>query len=847
MTPFEEPGPGRGSSLWQRPRAIAKASRGGNAYAAAGDLTVINDQDWLATVVDHARQAHQNHTTSTWPTRAQASPHQLGVHEAITTPDTPADPEPPRYIPRPHDQQIRAALRTALNSGRSVVLTVVGDSCTGKTRALHQALTDPTLSLGQWPIYHPRTQDDLTRQLQNGLPGGTIVWLDELQRYLDHTHQGLLIAQGLLRLLDTDPARIGGPLIITASLWPTTWTALTATPDDDATGAGPAAGAIQSLLREHPAAVSVTIPGDFRGADTTTLSAAARHDPRIALAMNTAGQLAQITQILAGGTQLLARWHPHYTPHPDTSQNTTVRFTPPQAAILTAAAELHRIGLTGPIPHPVLVAAAQEYLVDRAWAHPGWQDEALTELTQAASAHLNARHDIATHGPPPLAVTYPLTGETTYTLHDYLTQHHLTHHAGQPTHTSLWNATCTHQHLLDTATLNRIATSASRRGLYTTTRTLTHQLLQHLTRAAEAGDQTAQERLADLLADRGDTDALGAADNSRFARYRLVELLAARGDTQTLADRAGDGDWYAQGLLVDLLADQGDAQGLAAWADAGDPNACKRLAGLLANRGDNQGLQARARAGDQHALSRLVDRLAARGDTDALTSWARAGHQPARQQLIKLLAARDETQALMAWVDDADPDSRYQLIAMALTNDNRETLTARADAGDQPAQIRLNELLAACGELAKLTTRADSGDDNARSWVNELHAEHDDTNALIRRAHNGDKAAHARLINILTARGKLAELAAHAADGDEHAQYRLVPLLGAQLTQQQPSPHTPWMLECARNLVHQETPRAQAMLIGALLHQQGLPRATQAELTPDGELAVLPVETPFTP
>jgi hypothetical protein len=72
--------------------------------------------------------------------------------------------------------------------------------------------------------------------------------------------------------------------------------------------------------------------------------------------------------------------------------------------------------------------------------------------------------------------------------------------------------------------------------------------------------------------------------------------------------------------LAELLADRGDLDGatqvLRAGADAGNVKAARQLADLLLERGDVDGLRARADAGDSVAAWRLADLLEKRGDLD---------------------------------------------------------------------------------------------------------------------------------------------------------------------------------------------------------------------------------------
>ncbi len=165
--------------------------------------------------------------------------------------------------------------------------------------------------------------------------------------------------------------------------------------------------------------------------------------------------------------------------------------------------------------------------------------------------------------------------------------------------------------------------------------TSTDETEQILRARANAGDEWAARRLAELLAQRGDRDGVEQILRARtdagdeWAARRLAELLAQRGDVdggeQILQARTDAGDEWAARRLAELLAEplaelvaelvaqRGDRDGveqiLRARADGGNESAVSRLAELLA------GLLARADAGDREAaeLDELLDES---GDLD---------------------------------------------------------------------------------------------------------------------------------------------------------------------------------------------------------------------------------------
>ena len=126
----------------------------------------------------------------------------LGVHDSITVHnETTLTP----YIPRSHDQELRDRLHnlTAPNAANQFVL-VVGTSCTGKTRTLYEAVRTV---LPDWPLVAPRNDTELTNLLNDGVPAGTVVWLDEIQRHLTKSPHGIHAAKAITALTGSD--RVG--------------------------------------------------------------------------------------------------------------------------------------------------------------------------------------------------------------------------------------------------------------------------------------------------------------------------------------------------------------------------------------------------------------------------------------------------------------------------------------------------------------------------------------------------------------------------------------------------------------------------------------------------------------
>jgi poly(3-hydroxybutyrate) depolymerase len=161
------------------------------------------------------------------------------------------------------------------------------------------------------------------------------------------------------------------------------------------------------------------------------------------------------------------------------------------------------------------------------------------------------------------------------------------------------------------------------------------------------------------------------------------EPLSVRSDLggveQILRARADAGEERAARRLAEVLAQRGDPDGaeqvLRARVDTGDESAVSRLAellaGLLEERGDRddaeQVLRARADTGDESAVSRLAELLAGlltqHGDLDKLQTRADVGDRDGATEPAGLLE------------EHADPDGALQIL--------------RADRGGGPARRRI--------------------------------------------------------------------------------------------------------------------------------------------------------------
>jgi hypothetical protein len=628
---------------------------------------------------------------------------ELGVHVSIVL-GTMTGPTP--YILRNHDAKLRESLAELKQMGaRARLITVIGTSCSGKTRALYEAIRQV---MPDWNLVKPADIVELTRMLYAGIPGHTVVWLDELQNFL--TNQSADAARAIHRLLDD--SRIPS-IVFAATIWPTNLTLLEQRPDPAEAQTG--LGEISNLIRATTAD-RYEIPRAFT---EDQLAAVDTNDPRIAKAIRHAVD-GQVTQVLAGGTQLVDRVWP-------TNQRPIDVFSPAGRAVILAAADLRRIGYPNPVPRWAIAGAAPGYL-DLAQRHrlnrATWIKEGLVEATEDATHHQNRRLDIRLRGVPALTplwlddVPDATADPDHYELHDYLLQHHLNAHRHTPTIATLWNAVTASNNLTRPTPHIAVALGwhALHRGLYS-------EAVHLLTIAANAGYKGAQDELADLLLSRGDEKGLHARANAGdvAARDALARLLAERDDEEGLRARA-DRDLFAQHWLAELLGKRGDEEGLRILADQGNMFAEDTLDDLEELRDDyEQILRARADSGDRAAVNRLVNLLADRGDEKGLQPIADSGHWNAKHRLARLQAERGDETRLRVMADGGDRVAALMLHHTTLPRDEQH-LRARADAGDQTAEVELSSLLFEKEDKKGLSVLADRGNPDAQARLARLLA-----------------------------------------------------------------------------------------------------------------------------
>jgi TIR domain len=485
---------------------------------------------------------------------AEADPRRLGVHAAISVPGV-ADEVPPEYVPRDADDAASGVRAKVAAAERSGFVLLTGGSSVGKTRCAAAAVA---ALLPDWWLVHPAGPGEVAALAAAPVPR-MVVWLDELQRYLDGEY-GLTGA--VVRAL------LGGPhpAVIIGTLWPDLYTAYTAVP---------APGGPDPYARERQVldlADVVRIAAAFSPAEQDRARTAAARDPRLKAALESAGY--GLTQTLAAAPHLVARWEDAQT------------AAPYAWAVLTAALDAARLGARAPLTEQFLEAAAPGYCTSRqqAEAPHDWFGQALAYAT-------GTLHGAASALAPAPAGMGRIAG---YTPADYLIQHATRERRFELLPASTLDALLTH--ITDADDITRLADSAIERLLYR----YATPLYRH---AADAGDENAASWLVELLTRRGDLDEAVQTLRARAdagdqpAASQLAYLLAQRGDLDQLRARADAGDKPAAEVLAELLGRRGDLA-----RAFGNQRAAEQLVEELAQRHDLleavQTLRARAAAGD---------------------------------------------------------------------------------------------------------------------------------------------------------------------------------------------------------------------------------------------------------
>ncbi|MFI6155746.1 tetratricopeptide repeat protein [Kitasatospora sp. NPDC051170] len=263
-------------------------------------------------------------------------------------------PRTVEYIPRRFESDLEACLAEASRSGGFVLLT--GPSAAGKTRSSFEAVRR---ALPDWLLCRPQGATDLRKLAGAHLPNAKhLVWFDDLE---EHLHSA-----GLTPELLADLQRQGTVVVATLR------SQLYAEFLEQDGGAGsfgePAYGprAAGRVLRQ---ARHVSVPRKWCASERDRASKV--DDPRIIEALD-AGEQYGLAEYLAAGPQLAKLWE------------AGADHRPRGVALVTAAVDLARTGLAGPLPTKAIEELHFEYL--RRMGGAVLRPESLTEAWKWASS-----------------------------------------------------------------------------------------------------------------------------------------------------------------------------------------------------------------------------------------------------------------------------------------------------------------------------------------------------------------------------------------------------------------------------------------------------------------------------
>ncbi|MFC0533905.1 hypothetical protein [Phytohabitans kaempferiae] len=585
-----------------------------------------------------------------------ASPRELGIHSAITTLESVG--ELPEYVDRDFDFQLRNAIAANVPDRGSFVV-LVGGSSTGKTRSLYEAVYN---LVPDWWLIHPTEARELL-DLKNSPPSKTVFWLDELQRYLgSHPPLSFECVRALMRRGN----------IVVGTIWPDQYTAQMA-------ARSPGADDNDDTRRLLRSATVISVPDTLSPGEMTLAHQAAAKDSRIRMALETRD--AGLTQVLAGGPALVMAWEQSPTAY--------------GRAMITAAADAHRLGVLSPLTEDLLAEAMFGYLrrAQRVRPREEWLDQALPHATRPLYG------DVSALSPADAGRAGTLAG---YTIADYLAQHLRRVRRTTPVPHDAWLALVAGVRGL--ADLRRLADGALARLRY-------RYAERALTRLAdEYDDRAAAIELAELLVRQGRFERavevlrgwLATAPRDRTVGSHLSRTQELWQRVEDLRPAAHAGDQTARDRIDGILADGGVCDDLRAKAEAGDSVAEERLIEHLVERGHLRELRERADRGHQFAAEALADLYTAWGEVDLLTARADAGDEAAKLRLPKARMADDrasgaesEVAELRAAVDAGKPDAGEQLCALLFELRDEAQLSAEVEAGTDGAADRLLALYTA--------------------------------------------------------------------------------------------------------------------------------------------------------
>ncbi len=286
----------------------------------------------------------------------------IGIHAAIPLPhnsNSDLSQELPTYIPRDVDADLRAALRSKVATGGFFLL--VGRAASGKTRCAYEAIRS---TLAEWRLCIPPNAESLNLLVESDVDfTKTVIWLDEIQRFLEPGKLSLETTQRLLLQRDS-------PVVIVGTIWPEKYSQLRGTGSEERS---------EEIRRVLELGRRFDIL-DFTEAEQARAREISRVDPRVSEALSD-GPCPRLTENLAAAPELVHRW--------------MQADSPLGGAVVTAAVSARLLGHPQPIGGEILLKLTLSQLdgIQRATAPDDWFEQALNWATlpvKGASAPMSA-------------------------------------------------------------------------------------------------------------------------------------------------------------------------------------------------------------------------------------------------------------------------------------------------------------------------------------------------------------------------------------------------------------------------------------------------------------------------